>query len=106
METRVLGTSFNIYAYPEDKVFSVAVRTGKVTVSQNSNTGQKRLSLLTPGMKLVFQKTNGEYTMNSERVADVNSWTENRFVFHDESLGIILIKLERYYMVRFDIKNP
>lgn len=106
METRVLGTSFNIYAYPEDRVFTVAVRTGKVSVSQNSATGQKRLSLLTPGMKLTFQKGNGEYAINDTRIADVNGWTNNRFVFHDENLGNILIKLERYYRVHFELKNP
>ena len=105
METRVLGTSFNIYAYPGDKIFSVAVRTGKVAVAENSSAGQKRLSLLTPGMRLIFQKTNGDYAINDVRVADVSSWTTNRFVFHDESLNTMLIKLERYYSVRFDLKN-
>lgn len=106
MQTQVLGTSFNIYAYPADKKFSVAVRTGKVSVSAYTQGKVKLLSLLTKGMKLVYHHgTSGAYTISEERIKDVDSWIENRFVFRNESLANILEKLGRYYNVNFDLKS-
>lgn len=105
MQTQVLGTSFNVYAYPADHEFSVAVRTGKVRVSEGTGGKLKSLSLLTAGMKLVYHSRNGKYAVNSRRVDDVNSWVNNRFVFQDESLAGMLEQLERYYNVSFELKT-
>ncbi|TDQ07484.1 FecR family protein [Pedobacter metabolipauper] len=105
MQTQVLGTSFNVYAYPADKEFSVAVKTGKVRVSENNGGKITRLSLLTPGMKLIYNAHNGKHAVNTERVEEVNSWVNNKFVFRDKSLAVILNQLERYYNVNFDLQN-
>jgi transmembrane sensor len=105
METRVLGTSFNIYAYPADRTFTVSVMTGKVGIMVNNLGKRKTLSLLTPGMELVYHKDNEQFVLNTAKINDVNSWTTNRFVFRDESLSTMLVKLGRYYNVHFDFKN-
>jgi transmembrane sensor len=105
METQVLGTSFNIYAYPEDKIFTVSVRTGKVGVTEKSAGARKTLSLLTAGMKIVYDTDNGKFRINVGQVSEADSWTNNRFVFHDENLGSMLAKLERYYNVHFEVKS-
>jgi transmembrane sensor len=101
MQTRVLGTSFNIYAYPKDLSFSVAVCTGRVKVSGNT----KGLSILTPGMKLIYNSAKGEFIIDSVGVNEVNYWTANRFVFRNESLKGMLMRLERYYNVHFELKT-
>lgn len=106
LKTQVLGTSFNIYAYPDDQTFSVTVRTGKVAVAEHINGKTKALSILTPGMSLTYQDKSSRYAINTERVEDVKSWTENRFVFRKENLGMMLERLERYYNVHFELKNP
>ncbi|MCO5937031.1 FecR domain-containing protein [Mucilaginibacter sp. RB4R14] len=106
MQTRVLGTSFNISAYTSDNIFSISVRTGKVRVSENTKGVLKSLSLLTPGMKLDYNNHNHHYLVNTTKVEDVNSWTTNRFIFKDANLLTMLGKLERYYKVRFDLKSP
>lgn len=105
MQTRVLGTSFNIYAYPKDGTFSVAVRTGKVGVSENNGGKLKHLSLLTPGMKLLYHIKARDYKVHTERIAEVNAWIKNSFTFKDVSLPNILKSLERYYNVHFDLKS-
>ncbi|MBO9672402.1 MAG: FecR family protein [Sphingobacteriaceae bacterium] len=104
MQTRVLGTSFNIYAYPKDGTFSVAVRTGKVKVSENSEGKLKQLSLLTPGMKLLYHLKAHDYTVSNERISEVNAWIKNSFAFKDTSLPNMLKSLERYYNVHFELK--
>jgi transmembrane sensor len=102
LRTQVVGTSFNVYAYPDDKLATVTVKTGKVAVAENVKGKVKRLSFLTPGMKLIYQQNNGKYAVSSStNVNEANSWTLNRFVFRDESLKGVLAGLERYYNVNF-----
>ena len=105
MQTRVLGTSFNIYAYPKDGTFSVAVRTGKVKVSENSEGKLTQLSLLTPGMKLLYHIKEHEYVVHTARITEVNAWIKNSFAFKDVSLPNMFKSLERYYNVHFELKS-
>lgn len=106
LQTRVLGTSFNVEAYPGTETFSVSVRTGKVGVSATNNGKIQHLSFLTPGKQLIYQLKSEKYSLNELPVTEVNSWTENRFVFRNEALSTIIPKLERSYQVDFKLKNP
>ncbi|SHF99394.1 FecR family protein [Pedobacter caeni] len=105
LQTRVLGTSFNIDAYPGSQHFSVSVRTGKVGVSASNEGKLTHLSFLTPGKNLVYKLRDSSYAVNETRADDFNSWTENRFIFKNELLSIILTRLERSYNVSFKVKN-
>lgn len=105
LQTRVLGTSFNISAYAGSKTFNVSVRTGKVGVSAGDKGKQQLLSLLTPGKHLVYNLTNKKYTVSEQKPGDFNSWTENRFIFKNETLGNMLNSLKRSYLVDFKVKD-
>lgn len=105
LQTRVLGTSFNVAAYPGSRI-SVAVRTGKVGVSEITNGQRKHLSLLTPGQQLTYDQAKDRYIIDQQRAADFNGWTENRFVFKAETLGYIVHVLERAYNISVKISNP
>ena len=106
MQTRVLGTSFNIYAYPKDGTFSVAVRTGKVKVSAISEGKLKELSLLTPGMMIHYNLKAQSHTLSNAPAEEVNAWIKNTFTFKNATLATIFKGLERYYNVRIDLKTP
>lgn len=106
LQTRVLGTSFNVDAYPGNHTFSVSVRTGKVGVSTANAEGLKHLSFLTPGKQLVYQLKAKKYSLNELPAETVNAWTESRFVFRNEALSTIILQLERSYNVSFKVKNP
>lgn len=59
LTTRVLGTSFRVEAFPENKKVIVSVETGKVSVYQNSD--QDKIDagsevILTPNQKIVFDE--------------------------------------------------
>ncbi|WP_257667625.1 FecR family protein [Parapedobacter tibetensis] len=101
LQTRVLGTSFNVYSYPSDNQSSVLVKSGKVEVSELSKDSTRQLSVLTSGMELTYQRDHGTYAVNKERTEDADSWAHNRFVFRDEPMENILRKLERYYNIQF-----
>lgn len=106
LQTRVLGTSFNVDAYPGKETFSVSVKTGKVGISAANANGLKHLSFLTSGKQLVYQLNADKFSLNELPPAAVNAWTDNRFVFRNESLSNIILQLERSYNISFKVKNP
>lgn len=106
LQTRVLGTSFNICAYAGSKTFNVSVRTGKVGVSTGHKGKQQLLSLLTPGKHLIYDLNDKNYTISEQKPGDFNSWTENRFIFKNETLGNMLNSLKRSYLVDFKVQDP
>jgi transmembrane sensor len=58
VKTAVLGTSFNIRAYPHTKVTEVTVLSGKVAVASSVN-GKNQQQIMTPNQRAVFNYTNG-----------------------------------------------
>lgn len=68
LDIRVLGTSFNVQAYPAVKRTKVAVHTGMVRVSLK----EKVLSVLKPNEELRFNRQSGAYHLGA--VAGGNSW--------------------------------
>lgn len=106
LKTQVLGTSFNIYAYKGDDIFSVSVKTGKVGVIESNAGVKKTLSLLTPGMQLVYFNSNGKFAVNTIETRDAGSWINNKFVFNDAKLSDMLLRLQHHYGVKFKLMDP
>lgn len=70
LDVRVLGTSFNVQAYPGLKNTNVMVRTGKVQVS-----GKDRvLSEVTPNKELRFDRNAGSYRLMDSTTPIRDSW--------------------------------
>lgn len=106
IQTYVLGTSFNITAYPEDKVYQVAVRSGKVGVAEEDGHGKlKHLSLLTRGEQLNYWLADSRYTTVAGKAEDYNAWINNRFIFRNARLADMLVSLERNYKVAFKVHD-
>lgn len=105
LQTTVLGTSFNIYAYPNETTESVTVRTGKVQVAAVQKRKVKPLSLLMPGNKIKYDISSNHYVVSQQEVESANGWVENHFVFKNEKLTDMLRYLARYYAVDFDLKH-
>lgn len=74
--TKVLGTSFNVKAYPGDKEIMVTVKTGKVSVYKSGTAEANRQALsielegmvLEPNEKAVFEKTKALLTKKDPEI--------------------------------------
>ncbi|TCC89177.1 DUF4974 domain-containing protein [Pedobacter frigiditerrae] len=104
LNIQVLGTSFNVTAYPEDEQISVAVATGKVGVMDKSNK-QTAAQLLLPGDRLSYHRLNQKFSNSKLAISDINSWDVGKLVFKNETLEQITKQLQRYYSVKFVFKN-
>lgn len=98
--TSVLGTSFNVKAYNEDKTIKVTVVTGKVGVMADNKAERRRAVLLTPNMQVVFTKTSGK--MLSETIDDASlviGWGQGKLQYRNTPLNEVLADLQRKYNV-------
>ncbi len=96
LETTVLGTSFNIRAYEEDKKVSVAVVTGMVRVVSPDSELQ-----LEPNQEVVFDKRlhklNNKAAVSASEIA---AWKEGLFQFRNTTFSEVTASLQRSHNVR------
>ncbi|MBN1821811.1 MAG: FecR domain-containing protein [Prolixibacteraceae bacterium] len=107
LNIKVLGTRFDISAYASDNDIYTILLEGSVSISKPSNFGiVKNEILLKPNQKASFNKQTKEVLLSNESESDYyTAWTEGWFQFRQENLTAVLIKLERYYNVKF-VLNP
>lgn len=125
IDIKVLGTQFNVKAYPDDKTVETSLIHGSVEVVVKSRPEVKYL--LKPNQKLVLM--NEEYGINTvkeqrvisasipivpiKKLSYINgdtsaietSWIRNKLSFQDEAFADLAKRLERWYDVEIDFKN-
>ena len=91
----VLGTSFNIRAYPEEKQSQTTLAEGSVRIYSPGSS-----MLLKPGEQAEVSALSGEMVKQEVEVKSFTSWKDGRFVFEQQPLEDIMRTLERWYDIR------
>jgi len=99
----VHGTSFNIEAYPEEKVINTTLVEGSLGVTDKSD---KELMRLVPGENAHYELNTSGITRSKVDTELYTSWKEGLITFKNEKLKDIARKIERWYNVEVIIKNP
>lgn len=95
IQVEVLGTQFNLKAYPEDKTISTTLVEGSLLVSDG--TQETRIA---PDQKVVFNKEQKEMVLQElTDTAPETEWKDGRFVFRNETLEDLEPRLERWFDV-------
>lgn len=101
LKTRVVGTSFNISAYPDLERVKVAVMTGKVSVYEAKNGHDKLLAQgMVKGQTLSFYREPESYELKIEDTELISSWRTNKLYIDNATLNDIAKQLERYYHIK------
>lgn len=98
----VLGTQFNIKAYPEEKAITTTLVEGSVAIGPRDLGSTK---VLKPNQQSVFDKSSYGISIAEVDVDDAIAWRDGFFNFSNESLAQIAKVLERWYNVDIYIKN-
>ena len=104
--TEVMGTSFNIRAFPEEDGVEVAVMDGQVKVSQDTllnDTSQTLSALLVPNEMATVDK--GQITKSVFDRDVVFAWKDNTIYFDNLKFEEVVKILERWYGVDFVINR-
>ena len=100
----VTGTAFNIRAYADGEVISVAVVEGKVNTILKTGAEPDTLSLLKTDMA-VYSKTNANLTKTSFDYLEMVGWKDGIIKFNGVKIKEAFAYLERWYGVNFYIKD-
>lgn len=102
LDIRVYGTTFNVHAYPEDKIFNVTLVEGSIGVlDKNGN----EISSLKPGENAFLDEHNSQLVISRVNTEMYVSWREGLISFRDEKLEDVAKKIERWYNVEIEIQN-
>lgn len=98
MNVTVLGTCFNISAYPDDEAVHTTLVEGRVKVY--NNIGERSEEILSPNQQFVYSKTDNQVHVDIVNAKFYSAWKDGAFTFVDEPLSSIMKKLERWYDIR------
>lgn len=97
----VLGTAFNVTAYPDEPNLLTTLVEGSVKVEDDRGESE----LLTPGDQLVLNKNSGQMSKSIVEVHKFISWKDGILMFEDLELEFILQKVSRWYDVQLFYEN-
>jgi transmembrane sensor len=99
-EVEVLGTHFNINAYPDEEALKVTLLEGSVKFSAPHPKQVNNSIILKPGEQGQLQTTNYKLqTINVEDIDGIVAWKENKFYFNSTDIHTIMRQLARWYNV-------
>ncbi len=103
ISTTVLGTSFDVYAYPEENEIKISLVEGNVKVSKTINKKNEDLIVLNPEQQLIYSIDEGISRVKKFDEQEAAGWKDNVLKFNNEPLQKALVKLERFYGVKFEL---
>lgn len=95
---QVLGTKFNISAYPTDGYISTALAEGKVNVVEKGFFSNQE-TVLKPGQLATWSKQGGRVDVKDVDAYRYTSWTSGLLYFESESVINVIRKIERFYNI-------
>ena len=99
LRIRVLGTSFNIEAFPFEKSINVALVTGKILIEKKEGLQMKPMEYLDPDEMLIYDHQTAEYDVRGFEKGSVIGWKDGELHFDETDLDTVMETLERWYGV-------
>jgi transmembrane sensor len=119
MQIKVLGTAFNVRAYPDEKTTETSLIRGRVEITLDKK--PDRPYFLEPNEKLVISNEPDKIKASIQnkdplvayksltRTVDSTivetSWVHNELIFQDEDFHEIAMKMEKWYGVAIEFKD-
>ncbi len=104
--TRVLGTAFNLRAYPEEEHIELVVIHGKVAFYPVEKTVRKDSAILEKAEAVYYEKNTDKLLKKRDTTQNVLAWKTGKLAFKARPLNEILQALERNYPIKFQLEVP
>ncbi|CAL1516375.1 FecR domain-containing protein [Chitinophaga sp. MM2321] len=101
LEVQVLGTSFDIMAYPDETAVNTTLLDGAVKVRKGAVA-----QVLQPGQQAVLNDKDTNIAVSLVDVSKVVAWKNGFFVFNNMNLPAILREISRWYDVEIVYNAP
>lgn len=102
LELKVLGTTFNISAYPDNNQIMATLETGRLQVKVNKQSGEY---FLEPNDQLIYTPSTGEVQQHKVNAVSHSDWRMGGLFFGNVPFNDVLHTLERVYGVKFHVRT-
>lgn len=108
-EVEVLGTHFNVNAYPNETSTKTTLLEGSVKVVAKDNIQRNHVKseqgeVLQPGEQALLES--GKIIVKDVDIAEAVAWKDGYLLFQDEGIRSIMRKIERAYDVEVSYEGP
>lgn len=100
LDVKVLGTKFNVQAYPDEDI-AVSLVEGKLRVQAGQQT-----TLMSTNELVTYSENLGLQHIKNKDIQHTIQWTSGEFMFIDRELAYIAKSLERHFDVTISIDTP
>lgn len=102
LNVRVLGTSFNLSAYPEDEIVRTVLVEGSVGLYEENTDFDEHSAQLQPGHMAVWNRAEKSMKISEINTQLFTGWMYGRIIFSHMPFEDIIKKLERNYNVEIE----
>jgi ferric-dicitrate binding protein FerR (iron transport regulator) len=103
VQVEVLGTTFNIKAYPEDHQSFTTLVEGKVKLCSGNQSDNDYF--LMPDQQAVYDPSSKGVVINKVDAGKIVQWTTGRYYFSDQPLDEIMKTLSRWYDFNYKFED-
>ena len=104
-EVEVLGTQFNVNAYPGSDRIEVALKEGKVKFSIHDDTGSNKSCEMKANDFLQFNVENKKANLKNTNIEKYIAWHRNVMILDDTPIEEVARMLEQWYGVKVILKD-
>ena len=96
LKVKVLGTKFNVHAYPEDEKTIATLESGSIVVQKSND---EDIITLTPDEQLEYDNPTGEFNKKIIDASLYSGWTKGELNFAGMTLKDVFTTIERIYNI-------
>lgn len=100
LKVEVLGTHFDVCAYPDENEFATTLEEGSVKVYNSVNGKYVKMN---PGEQVVLNRKSDAFKLLHVDTELYTSWKENLLKFDDATFEEVIKKMERWYDVKITV---
>jgi transmembrane sensor len=105
LNIEVLGTSFDVANYSDEKTTEVVLVEGKVNLTAKKGETDKDIGSLHPGQRGIYFESTGKVVTQEVHVDKYIAWREGNLIFRDDKMEEVVKRLSRWFNVEIIIND-
>lgn len=106
VDVEVLGTEFNLEAYPKDSCVKTILVSGEINLIYKTKDKQEQNLLMKPNQRIIYNCQLANVESQSIFVACETAWKDGKVVLRNTSMEEVLHMLNKRFDADFILKNP
>lgn len=108
VDIKAYGTSFNVFAYPNEKAVETVLLSGVVSVQKRARGifDQSEEVMLKPNQKATYSEEAETIKVKNVESKPYRSWTNGTLIFNDTPMDDVIKKLEYFFNVEIVVNTP